>query len=981
MSSDDRAVSQVGPGMLPFSGDDLLERKAAGETLEAALASDQGGMVALYGAAGMGKTSLVVQVAERLLASEQFGRVVYTSFAGGGLAELALVDLADQLLGKRRQRKTVAESRLMEALAQKPTLICWDDLDTVTGEGPMGLSEVMKQELFGLAQRLGAVSGTRLLLVCSRPPAHPLLAQDALNQVALEPLSAEEADELWARWKEPEEGTGARLAGLLGGNPMALGLAGELVRVQGLDAAEQTLEAVLPGFRYGEGKQRNQGLFAAMEAWIRGRPGPQAEAVAAMGVFSCGFVANLPARLAQIPDDTWAALLGAMIRSRVARTAPIVGLKVPYVHVHAAFLEHVSRRMDLNQAKILRGQYVGNYLGLQAWMVKNRERAAEAVASLRWLELPNLRRVLPMLVTTGEVRFAREYSQRMADLLEDEGLYQEAGLVRDAVGRAVSDLLSRDRPLSQAEVRMLLDQADSLVEGRRHGEAGAMLQRLCDRFGQEKGLGYSGEAATLDHAKACRRLGSALVALRQGDLAMAPLVQAEQLLAKVQGADGAGGEILELALALAPLYMAQNQAEKAHGLWKRALPLAEAAKRGEDVARIRQQLAAGALRAQDAELAEEHLQAAIEALQDAEDTSELQATLRDQLAAVALQMGSRDRAIDSLEQAVALQRADENRPAEATDLVRLASLLKAEGQFQEAEAHLARAAALYQEGGQRSALAVVEIETAQLLLDAGRAAEAQVHAEAARAILADGKVPGPLWRAYELLRDLARADADPDEADKWQAAAVEAFARSSAARTLLTRWAPLLNGLVAASRGDALQGDLVVALEEMEQDATWRDTVAAFWRVLGGERGDDLYLSLDVNQAVVVKALLAAVEAPVPEEPESPPEETPQSPTPQVAPGPVGGMPREVQATVRRVFTTVLQAVRGDADARFVAGMLLQTLQQKGQAEPMVQYARAMARILAGERDPSLAQGLIQELAEPVQALLKALSQDGKPSG
>ena len=60
VSSDDRAVPQVGPGMLPFSGDDLLERKAAGETLEAALASDQGGMVALYGAAGMGKTSLVV---------------------------------------------------------------------------------------------------------------------------------------------------------------------------------------------------------------------------------------------------------------------------------------------------------------------------------------------------------------------------------------------------------------------------------------------------------------------------------------------------------------------------------------------------------------------------------------------------------------------------------------------------------------------------------------------------------------------------------------------------------------------------------------------------------------------------------------------------------------------------------------------------------------------------------------------------------
>ena len=976
VSSDSGAGPKVGSGMLPFSAEGLLQRREASESLEAMLAPDQGVLGLLHGPAGMGKTSLLVQVAERLLSEGQIERVVYTSFAGGGLAELALADLAEGLLGQGRQRKSGPEKRLLEALSQKPTLVCWDDLDAVVGEGPMGLSEVMQQELFSLAQRIASVSGTRMLLVCSRPPTHPVVAGDAVKRFALGPLTAEVAEALWERWQGPDSGTGARFAERLAGNPLALGLVCELVRVQGVDAAEKDLEAVLPGIRYGEGKLRNQGLFAAIEAWIRARPGSQGDAVASMGVFARGFVANLPARLAEIPDDTWTALLGAMIRSGVARTAPIVGLKVPYVYVHEAFLEHITRRMDLNQAKILRGQYVGNYLGLQAWMIKNRERIPEAVASLRRLELPNLRRVLPILVTTGEVRFARDYSQRMADLLEDEGLYQEAGLVRDAVGRAVSELLSRDRPLSAAEVQMLLDQADSLTETRRYGEAGALLRRLCDRCGQENGLSYSGDAAKLDYAKACRRLGSALLALRQTDLAMAPLVQAEQLLAQVQGQEGAEGELLELALGLAPIYLAQNQADKAHALWKRALPLAEAAQRAEDVARIHQQLAAGALREQDAALAEEHLTAAVGTLQEQDQNPELQATLQDQLAAVALQRGSRDRAIDSLEEAVALQRGEDNRPGEATDLVRLASLLKEEGKVCEAEAHLARAATLYQAGGQRSALAVVEIEMAQLLLDEGRLAEAKVHAEAARALLADTKVAGPLWRAQELLRDLARAEGDDQAVREWQVAAMESFARSPSARTVLGHWSPVLAGLVAASRGEALQEGLVAALDEMEQQEEWRDTVGALWRVLGGERGEELYLDLSVSQAVVVKALLAAVEAPPPERPESEAEQLSQRPQPQAAPGPATGLPREVQATVRRVFTAVLQASRGDANARFVAETLLQTLQQKGQAEPMVQYARAMARILAGERDPSLVQGLLPELAEPVQALLRALSQE-----
>jgi len=481
VSSDEHVTAQPELGRLPALAADLLERKVPLMALEEALASDQPGVVVLDGAAGMGKTTLLAQVAMRLRGGERFERVIYTSFAGGGLAELALRDLTAVLLGESHAHKPVATNRLIDTLAEHPTLICWDDMDAVIGEGPMGLSDVMRQELLALAERLGSVDGTRVLLVCARAPTHPALARGAAQHVSVGRLTPEEAEDLWTRWQfsdKLENAAVAHLAELLGGSPMALRLVGDLAGAHGMEATERALEDALPGFGRGEGKLGNQGLHAGMEAWLRQLPRAYDDALTPMGLFVRGFVANLPARVGEMPETTWAEALGALLRAGLARTEPIAGLKVPYVMVHGAFLAHLARRLDQKRGMMLRSRYAGNYMGLVNWMTKNRQRVAEAVSALRRCEMPNLRRTLPLLIASGEIGLARDFTQRMADLLQEEGLYQEAGLVRDAVGRAVSELLGRERPLSRVEVRLLLDQADSLLESRRYGEAGMLLRRV-----------------------------------------------------------------------------------------------------------------------------------------------------------------------------------------------------------------------------------------------------------------------------------------------------------------------------------------------------------------------------------------------------------------------------------------------------------------------------------------------------------------------
>ncbi|MGC9358848.1 MAG: tetratricopeptide repeat protein [Anaerolineae bacterium] len=983
MGSDERADTRsLAHGALPATDANVVAREKPESALQEALAPQEPGIVLLEGGDGMGKTTLMAQVATRMRWAQRFEHIVYTGFGGGGLAEKALRDLAVVLLGESHAHTRELKGRLEGALTEHPTLICWDDIDAVLGEGPMALSDMMQQELVALAQQLASLGSTRLVLSCARRPAQAFLASSGVQRVKVGGLAPEEAIDLWKQWgydDQVADADVARLADLLGGNPLALRLASYVAGSHGLEIANQGLEEALPGFAQGEGRLGNQGLHAAMEAWLRRIPDVHSEALAALGVFVQGFVANLPALVGDTPNDTWAKALGLLVRSGLARTYPVEGLKVPYVRVHHALLDHLARRLDQTEAARLRSRYAGNYMGLVKWMIKNRDRAAEAVSNLRRYEMPNLRCILPLLIGSGEMGMAREFTRDMADLLQDDGLPREAGLVREAIGRAISQLLQRQGPLSRPEVNLLIGEADSLIDNRRFGEAGMLLHQACDRFRDEKGISYSGPTATYDHARACRRLGHALSALHQADLALSPLVQAEELLGKLQGQKAISEEVVDLALDLAPLYASRDQADKARDLLERALPLAQQAKRHEDVARLRQQLAAGALRAEDTNLAEEHLRAALEALNEGGAAPEAEAALRDQLAGIAVQRDDPDSAIQLLERAVALYRERENRPAEASALVRLGGLLRERGEFSEAEAHLSRAAGLYQEANQHSALATVELDLAQVLVDQGRSAEARVHAEAARVLLEERKVRGPLWQAYALLEQLDGDAGDSEASKRWHRLAIEAFAASSSARALAAQWGPLLNGLVRASHGQALDNDIVLVLEEMEQDDEWRDTVDVFWRVLSGERGDDLYQDLGVRQAALVKALLAGIEA---HEPEKQAHDEERAPAAEGQAQPRGaGIPREVQATIQRVFVAVMQAIRGDPNAQFVAGMLLGTLQQKGSPELMAKYAHAMERILAGERDPALAQGLPQGLAEPVRTLLGALEKGPSLSG
>jgi hypothetical protein len=73
----------------------------------------------------------------------------------------------------------------------------------------------------------------------------------------------------------------------------------------------------------------------------------------------------------------------------------------------------------------------------------------------------------------------------------------------------------------------------------------------------------------------------------------------------------------------------------------------------------------------------------------------------------------------------------------------------------------------------------------------------------------------------------------------------------------------------------------------------------------------------------------------------------------------------------------VVAALRGDQQAQAVVSNLLGYMMREDAPEPMRRFATALTRLISGERDDSLLDGLPADLAAPLQALLEQLNATG----
>lgn len=75
-----------------------------------------------------------------------------------------------------------------------------------------------------------------------------------------------------------------------------------------------------------------------------------------------------------------------------------------------------------------------------------------------------------------------------------------------------------------------------------------------------------------------------------------------------------------------------------------------------------------------------------------------------------------------------------------------------------------------------------------------------------------------------------------------------------------------------------------------------------------------------------------------------------------------------------QLMAAVAAALKGDPQAQSAVAVMLDGMTQEGSPEPVKHLAQTLRRIMRGERDPAVLQGLPDEMAAPLRSLLESLA-------
>lgn len=642
---------------------------------------------------------------------------------------------------------------------------------------------------------------------------------------------------------------------------MALSILASLLGERPLAEILAELHDILPGLSVGEARLGNQALDLALEALLRSLDQDFASKLPALGVFAGGLMEPLVGQIAELDQDTWAACKVKLSAAGLLREEQLPRFAVPFLRFHPVLARHLWRRSSSQHRSSVEQRYCGSYLGLLGWLTQQERRSRGLVNALVRRELPNFRRAWRILLESEQLSQATGYARHCLGFLEELGLLEEHDRMSSQLQEAVVQAIPSEGPLGRAGVRLLLARGEQLLAVGRVADAGMLFQGLSQRMDQEKGLSYAGAQADYDRGIAWARLGRCLLASGRVDAALGYSTRALDLFSSQPTGPATQRELLALHRELGDAHLAAGRLDQAQEAYQQGLALAGRIGNERAMGSMEAQLATIATIRGDPERASQLLQTALEHFRASGDTAAMAMTWS-QLGALAHHASDASEAERCYQRALELAKEATRPLLEGQALVQLAQLAEEAGRPHDAEERYAEAVRVYQRHDFQSPAASAEIALAELLLRQGQLRDARVHAEAACTVMEGSTPRAPVWRAYALLRRIAKAEGDDQSEARWRERARESFAGSTEAEHVFEQWRAVIQGVSRACRGEALDGETVGLLENLEAHEEWRDLVSAIWRILGGERGPEVFGDLDHVDALVTRRILTAIEAP-----------------------------------------------------------------------------------------------------------------------
>jgi len=861
--SDTYSLPDAGqPGALPQSPiTGLIGRTRELAELETLLSTDRVAPVWLTGYEGIGKTALICETARKLVASGRFERVVYTSFGLSGITEAALYDLAQSLIGPEFKLTEDALPRIEQSLASRPTLIIWDDVGSVLYGGSQALDQPALLTWYQTANRVATQGRSVLGLISDGielPPSSRRLAGVQEYQVGT--LADDAAIELGlaldqAMAKQEPRSSWQQLVQWLGGHPLALRCLSAARGELSLEPVAADLLSRAPGLQAGEGRFRNRALELALDQLVGTLSDALRERLTDLGIFVGGFVQNLGAEILEITREQWVEGSAPLEQAGLVWDEPAPVLTIPVVRFHPALARWAERRLGSERRAELATAHYSHYFGFISWIFRSASTIQERGPRLFYREIGNVRRGLASILASGEVSVAINYIQVYNALLKELGFEQESTRATDAVSAATQTLLPQEGPWTQTGVEIALQQAEAFMSSGDAQKAGSLLSQLAVRFERPDGVDYKGQQATLDHVRVLVDLAHVLRGTQHADVAVRSLNEALDLLDPFDANEATRTRRAEIYSDLLEVHLQLGQIEDAASACQRGLSALGDLENPQLRSNLHTRAAFLAIRQNDLDKAREELHEAAAIMTANGDLAGL-AAVENQLAT--LDLRSPDgipSAMEHLNRAIGHARDGGQWLVEAQLHSQRSQLAAQQRDLHAAENELREAIALYESNGATGLLTMARATLAEFLLRLSRPEEAQSEAELA---LLAGKASGQgiPWELYLLLQRIATAREDEAEQARWRALTIEAYAQSSAAAAVVSRFTPLFDALVKASQGEAMDTDAAEMLESMENNAQSKELAQSLWRVLSGERGDVVFDKLDHVGTAVVRALL-----------------------------------------------------------------------------------------------------------------------------